>query len=144
MFGHFTTLCMKGLRKQLNWLNSKNLKSMKHEKVELWFFFLKLIFIISYIWKLGELWYHTFTVLFHNNIKIDKTLAQVFSYECCKISKNTFFYRTPPVAAPDLVTYWVSMICRYLFGSKIAFSVFQPKSIMNVLSCRDKEMIVQG
>ena len=27
------------------------------------------------------------------------TLAQVFSGEFCKISKNTFFYRTPPVAA---------------------------------------------
>ena len=25
--------------------------------------------------------------------------AQVFSYEFCKISKNTFFYRTPLVAA---------------------------------------------
>ena len=28
-----------------------------------------------------------------------KTRAQVFSWEFCKISKNTFFYRTPPVAA---------------------------------------------
>ena len=28
-----------------------------------------------------------------------ETLAQVFSCEFCKISKNTFFYRTPPVAA---------------------------------------------
>ena len=28
-----------------------------------------------------------------------KTLAQVFSCEFCKISKNTFSYRTPPVAA---------------------------------------------
>ena len=27
------------------------------------------------------------------------TLAQVFSYEFCKFSKNTFFYRKPPVAA---------------------------------------------
>ena len=27
------------------------------------------------------------------------TLAQVFSYEFCKISKNTFFQKTPPVAA---------------------------------------------
>ena len=26
-------------------------------------------------------------------------LAQVFSCEFCRISKNTFFYRTPPVAA---------------------------------------------
>ena len=30
-----------------------------------------------------------------------ETLAQVFSYEFCKISKNTFSYRTPPVAASE-------------------------------------------
>ena len=30
-----------------------------------------------------------------------ETLAQVFSCEFCKISTNTFFYRTPPVAASD-------------------------------------------
>ena len=28
-----------------------------------------------------------------------ETLAQVFSCEFCKISKHTFSYRTPPVAA---------------------------------------------
>ena len=27
------------------------------------------------------------------------SLAQVFSWECCEISKNTFIYRTPLVAA---------------------------------------------
>ena len=26
-----------------------------------------------------------------------KTLAQVFSYEFCKIFRNNFFYRTPPL-----------------------------------------------
>ena len=31
--------------------------------------------------------------------KKKKTLAQVFSCEFCEISKNTFFYRTPLVAA---------------------------------------------
>ena len=35
-----------------------------------------------------------------NFIKIE-TLAQVFSYEFCEISKNTFSYRTPPVAASE-------------------------------------------
>ena len=30
---------------------------------------------------------------------IKLTMAQVFSYEFCEILKNTFFYRTPPVAA---------------------------------------------
>ena len=36
-----------------------------------------------------------------NFIKIE-TLAQVFSCEFCEISKNTFSYRTPPVASSDL------------------------------------------
>ena len=30
-----------------------------------------------------------------------ETLAQVFSCEFCKISKNTFYYKTPLVAASD-------------------------------------------
>ena len=30
-----------------------------------------------------------------------KTLAQLFSSEFCEISKNTFSYRTPPVAASE-------------------------------------------
>ena len=37
------------------------------------------------------------------NLIKKETLAQVFSCECCKISKNTFSYRAPPVAAS--VTY---------------------------------------
>ena len=35
-----------------------------------------------------------------NFIKI-VTLAQVFSCKFCKISKNTFSYRIPPVAASE-------------------------------------------
>ena len=31
-----------------------------------------------------------------------KTLAQVFSFEFCEISKSTFSYRTPPVATSEL------------------------------------------
>ena len=30
-----------------------------------------------------------------------QTLVHLFSCEFCKISKNTFSYRTPPVAASD-------------------------------------------
>ena len=33
------------------------------------------------------------------------TLAQVFSCEFCEISKNTFSYRTPPVASSVCVTF---------------------------------------
>ena len=32
-----------------------------------------------------------------------ETLAQVFSCEFCEISKNTFFYRTPLVAASIVI-----------------------------------------
>ena len=40
---------------------------------------------------------NTCTRVFFN--KFEETLAQAFSCEFCKISKNTVFYRTPPVAA---------------------------------------------
>ena len=33
---------------------------------------------------------------------VAQTVAQVFSCEFCEISKNTFSYRTPPVAASVL------------------------------------------
>ena len=36
--------------------------------------------------------------LFFNKVA-GGTLAQLFSCEFCQIFKNTFFYRTPPVAA---------------------------------------------
>ena len=35
-------------------------------------------------------------------------MAQVFSCEFCEISKNTYFYRTPPVAASVLFQNWGS------------------------------------
>ena len=38
------------------------------------------------------------------NFNKKETLAQVFSYEFCEISKNSFIYRTPPVAASELRT----------------------------------------
>ena len=34
-----------------------------------------------------------------------ETLAQIFSCNFCEISKNTFFYRTPLVAASDMTRY---------------------------------------
>ena len=33
---------------------------------------------------------------------VEETLAQVFSCEFCKISNNTFSYRTPPAASSEL------------------------------------------
>ena len=37
-----------------------------------------------------------------------ETLAQVFSCEFCEILKDTFFYRSPPVAAYFLTSYRIS------------------------------------
>ena len=42
---------------------------------------------------------HLWQSLFFNTKK--EALAQVFSCEVCDISKNTFSYRTPPVAASE-------------------------------------------
>ena len=65
------------------------------------------------------------------------TLAQVFSCEFCEISKNTFFYRTPLVAAfvlgrscrtvLDMVRTFISFLIRLKFDDwnlKMAFQSF--------------------
>ena len=36
-----------------------------------------------------------------------ETLAQVFSSEFCEVSKNTFSYGTPPVAASEMKWFWI-------------------------------------
>ena len=41
----------------------------------------------------------SFLINLHLNFIEKESLAQVFSCEFCEISKNTFFYRTPLVAA---------------------------------------------
>ena len=48
----------------------------------------------------------TEAVVYTCNFINKDTLAQVFSPEFCEISKNTFSYRTPPVAGSD------STVCR--------------------------------
>ena len=45
-----------------------------------------------------------------------ETLAQVFSYELCEISKNIFFHRTPPVAALPNRGYLYCAILKALHG----------------------------
>ena len=44
---------------------------------------------------------HLCQILFFNEVA--ETLAQVFCCEFCKIFKNTFFHRLPPVAASSLM-----------------------------------------
>ena len=45
--------------------------------------------------------YHTlsWSIVASGNFIKKESLAQVFSCEFCEFSKNTYFYRTPPVAA---------------------------------------------
>ena len=60
-----------------------------------------------------------------NFIKKD-TLAQVFSCEFCEIFKDSYFYRSPPVAASETAISWsrycnnlnrdLTIYCRYFIG----------------------------
>ena len=47
----------------------------------------------------------------------NEALAQVFSYEFCEITENTFSYRTPPVAASE--------ISNTFCANKIAFTLHE-------------------
>ena len=59
-----------------------------------------------------------------------ETLAQVFSCEFCEISKNTFTYRIPPVAA--------SGNCPIKFGSSFQYSFVDLSTHTNIsqVNCR--------
>ena len=69
---------------------------------------------------------NTCTRAFFN--KIEETLAQVFSYEFWEISKNTFFHRTPLVAAFPNHGYLHCAILKAL----------------HVMRFRKKETLIQG
>ena len=73
--------------------------------------------------------------LFFNLIKLQacnfikkETLAQVFSSEFCKISKNTFFYRTPRVVASE---WWCLLRCHVNFSSDLINFHWPLKSFEN-------------
>ena len=55
--------------------------------------------VIMYIQKETPVSESLFNKVRGFNFIKNKTLAQVFSGELCELSKNTFSYRTPPVAA---------------------------------------------
>ena len=64
-----------------------------------------IIIILKYIKKPKEIWISRKTLCVERHclrpatLLKKKTLAQVFSCKFCESSKNTFFYRTPLVAA---------------------------------------------
>ena len=55
--------------------------------------------------------------LFCCNFIKKETLAKVFSCGFCQISKNTFSYRTPLVAASVLLFYFLLAVFNYFFFS---------------------------
>ena len=55
-----------------------------------------------------------------------ETLAQVFSCEFCEVFKNTFFYRTPLVAASENYTFMI--ISPSSFGSVLTVRKRPPSS----------------
>ena len=62
----------------------------------------------------------------------------MFSCEFCEISKNTFFYRTPPVAASELflrIHHWSSSDHRTALklAMQEKFSIYTYKRICNIL-----------
>ena len=66
------------------------------------------------------------------------TLTHVFSCEFCEICKNTFSYRTPPLAASD----WRRSIFQYLLWIKIKIKskeryafVIKNTAIINLFQC---------
>ena len=59
-----------------------------------------------------------------------ETLAQVFSCEFCKISKNTFFHRTPLVAASECNK--ISLTLFRMGGAKRPHTSFSPVTFTNV------------
>ena len=61
---------------------------------------------------------NTCASLFFNNFIKKEALAQVFSCKFCKIWKNTFFYRTPPVAASECEEYFPAEIRSLFFITK--------------------------
>ena len=65
-----------------------------------------------------------------------ETLTQVFSCEFCKISKNTFFYRTPPVAAS-------AVFGQYVRKLDIKFSRQDNKVMLNIDKCPDDPLLQQ-
>ena len=58
-------------------------------------------------------------------------MAQVFSREFCEISKNTFFHRTPPVSASDLL-------------KKCCFKLFQILQIEYIIYKKTKTCIANA
>ena len=60
-----------------------------------------------------------------------ETVAQVFSREFCEISKNTFFHRTPPVSASELL-------------KKCCFKLFQILQIEYIIYKKTKTCIANA
>ena len=63
-----------------------------------------------------------FVLLLSYHWYIVRTLKQEFSCEFCEIFKNTFFYRTPPVAASVAISQNSPLYyCFFFFGRQLSY-----------------------
>ena len=62
------------------------------------------------------------------------SLTQVFSCKCCEISKNTFFYRAPPLAASQESQQFCPLFFHLYIGF---FGVILSDSFLRELICMD-------
>ena len=66
---------------------------------EFWIYYLSIVHCVKKVSKYKVFSGPYFPVFSPNTGKYRAQVAHVFSCEFCEISKNTFSYRTPPVAA---------------------------------------------
>ena len=77
-----------------------------------------------------------------------ETLAQMFSCEFCKISKNTFFYRTPSIATSEASYFYLSFLPYlhqtrfYGFADFFLLLLFFSKLVEELLNCLFSLIIV--
>ena len=67
-----------------------------------------------------------------------ETLPQVFSFEFCEISKNTFPYRTPPVAASELFQYGIMSSFSISFLNNFLYEYYGVPFVTLHLHMKDK------
>ena len=108
-------------------------KSMWSLLFLLYFSFVKICKIERWIYKLYQFYsfekrhineFFTLPNVFTCNFIKTETLAQVFSYEFCENFKNTYFYRTPVVAASGYFNHiWARQISTEFLFFRFIYSL---------------------
>ena len=97
-----------GLNSQIkSWLNTEVRFSTKWNLIAVWIHFASHVNLVliqhaeAVVQRCSVRWCPYKIRKIHRKTPVLETLAQMFSCEFCKIYKNTFCYRTPPVAASE-------------------------------------------